>query len=228
VWSIVGPRLANTLVLALVTMIVLVPVSFALGAGSAVLRDRFADHVTSTLSLFLMAIPEFVIGTILAIVLGVWISLLPPVSIINPEESIWSQSTMLVLPMLTLLAAALGQMIRMVRAAVLDVLHSDSVEMARLKGVPESRVIIVHALPNSLAATVQIIAFNAAYLIGGVVIVEAVFQYPGIGEGVVLSVSSRDLPTVLALGLMITGAYIVINLLADLIVIALNPRLRTG
>jgi len=226
VWDFVGPRLVNTLALAALTLLVLIPVSFLFGALSAVLRDRYFDHVTSTVTLVLMAVPEFVVGTFLAIGLGVWTSLLPPVSIIDPEQSIFSQLSLLMLPMLTLLAAAFAQMIRMVRSALIDVLHSDCVEMARFKGVPEWRVVAVHALPNTLAATVQIVAFNAAYLIGGVVIVETVFQYAGIGEGIVLSVGSRDAPTVLALGLVITGAYVLINLVADLIVIALNPRLR--
>ena len=173
-----------------------------------------------------MAVPEFVVGVILALAFGVWWPVLPAVSIIDPSQTILSQLSLLVLPVVALLAAAIAQMIRMVRAAILDVLHSDCVEMARLKGVPESRVIFSHALPNAAAATVQIAAFNIAYLIGGVIIVEAVFQYAGIGEGMIYAVSGRDLPMVLAIGMFITGSYIVINLVADLIVILLNPRLR--
>lgn len=226
VWALLQPRLENTAALAIATTIFLLPLSFLFGALSAILRDRFFDQATSSVTLVLMALPEFVVGVFLALAFGVWLSVLPAVSLIDPGSSILSQLSLLVLPVIALLAAALAQMIRMVRAAILDVLHSDCVEMARLKGVPEWRVIFSHAFPNAMAATVQITAFNIAYLIGGVIVVEVVFQFAGIGEGMVYAVSSRDLPTVLAIGMFITGSYIVINLIADLIVISLNPRLR--
>lgn len=226
IWEFIEPRLVNTAALALLATVVLLPLSFVLGILSAVARDRFFDHATSLVTLVLMALPEFVIGTILAIAFGVWLGLVPPVSLVDPSRSVFEQLSLLVLPVIALVAVAIAQMIRMVRVAVLDVLHSDSVAMARLKGVPERRVIVYHALPNSIAATVQIAAFNIAYLIGGVVIIEAVFQYAGIGQAFVQAVTGRDIPMVLAIGMIVTTAYIIINLIADIIVMMLNPRLR--
>lgn len=178
------------------------------------------------MTLTLISVPEFVVGSLLVLAFAIWLPWLPAVSLFDPEQSLLSQPQYLVLPVLTLLAAAAAQTIRMVRATLIDVLHSDFVEYARFKGVAEWRVIVRHALPNSFAPTVQIVVLNIAWLLGGVVIVEAVFQFPGIGLALVRAVANRDLPTVQAIGMIITTAFIVLNVLADLAVIVLNPRLR--
>jgi peptide/nickel transport system permease protein len=224
--SIVGDKIRNTAVLAGITMVILIPLSIILGTISAVHRDRVVDHGVTGTTLLLIATPEFVIGTLLALLLGVWLNVLPPVSLVDPTRSVASQPDILVLPVLTLLAAIAAQTTRMVRACMIDVLESDYVEMARLNGVPESRVLRHHALPNAMGPTIQVLAMNVAWLAGGVVIVEAVFQYPGIGLELTHAVGARDLATVEVLALLITGVYIVGNLLADVGVLLLNPRLR--
>jgi peptide/nickel transport system permease protein len=224
--SIVGDKIRNTAVLAGITMVILIPLSIILGTISAVHRDRVVDHGVTGTTLLLIATPEFVIGTLLALLLGVWLNVLPPVSLVDPTRSVASQPDILVLPVLTLLAAIAAQTTRMVRACMIDVLESDYVQMARLNGVPESRVLRHHALPNAMGPTIQVLAMNVAWLAGGVVIVEAVFQYPGIGLELTHAVGARDLATVEVLALLITGVYIVGNLLADVGVLLLNPRLR--
>ena len=152
--------------------------------------------------------------------------LLPPVSLIGATQSPLSQLSAFILPVLTLLAAISAQTIRMVRATMIDVLESEYVQMARLKGVPERRVLFHHALPNAAAPIVQIIVLNVAWIVGGIVVVETVFQFPGIGSALTSAVSARDLPTVEALAMLITGTYVSLNVIADIIVVFLNPRLR--
>jgi peptide/nickel transport system permease protein len=224
--SIVGDKVRNTAVLAGITMLILIPLSIALGTITAVHRDRLVDHGVTTATLLLIATPEFVVGTLLALALGVWSHLLPPVSLVDPTKSIVAQPKILILPVLTLLAAIAAQTTRMVRACMIDALESDYVEMARLKGVPEWRVLLHHALPNAMGPTIQVLAMNVAWLAGGVVIVETVFQYPGIGLELTHAVGARDLATVEVLAVLITGVYVVGNLLADVGVMLLNPRLR--
>jgi peptide/nickel transport system permease protein len=224
--SIVGDKIRNTAVLAGITMLILIPLSVALGTISAVRRDRLVDHGVTTVTLLLIATPEFVVGTLLALLLGVWLHVLPPVSLVDPERSIFAQPKVLILPVLTLLAAIAAQTTRMVRACMIDVLESEYVQMARLKGAPEWRVLLLHALPNAMGPTIQVLAMNVAWLAGGVVIVETVFQYPGIGLELTHAVGARDLATVEVLAVLITGVYVVGNLIADIAVMLLNPRLR--
>jgi peptide/nickel transport system permease protein len=224
--SILGNRIRNTAVLALMTVVILIPLSMFLGIWSAVRRDRTIDHGIAGVTLALISTPEFVVGSLLALVLAVKFGWLPPASLVDADAPVFSQWTMFVLPVLTLLAAEVAQITRMIRATMIDVLESDYVMMARLKGVPEMRVLLRHALPNALAPTFQVLAFNVAWLVGGVVVVENVFQFPGLGLALANAVASRDQPTVEAITMLITGLYIAANLLADIGVIALNPRLR--
>jgi peptide/nickel transport system permease protein len=208
----IADKLRNTAALSVATLIILVPLSVCLGIVSAVRRDRPLDHGIAATTLALIATPEFVVGTLLAVAFAVWLEVLPPVSLIDAQEPIVSQLRAFVLPVVTLLAAAVAQTIRMVRASMIDVLRSEYVQMATLKGVPEVRVLVRHALPNALG--------------GGVVVVETVFQFPGIGLAFTNAVAARDLPTVQALAIIIAGVYVVVNILADIGVILLNPRLR--
>jgi peptide/nickel transport system permease protein len=226
VWSLLHDKVRNTVALAMVTLAVLVPLSVLLGILSAVWRDRPFDHTVATTTLALIATPEFVVGTLLALAIAVWLDLVPPVSLVNADQTLVSQWQVFILPVATLLAAAIAQTIRMVRASMIDVLRSDYVQMAQLKGVPQRRVLVRHALPNAVAPTITVVAFNVGWLLGGVVVVEAVFQFPGLGLAFTNAVSSRDLPTVQAIAMLITGSYVVVNLLADIAVIMLNPRLR--
>lgn len=226
VTNVIGDKVRDTAFLALATIAILVPLGVLFGILTAVRRDRLLDHTVSGVTLALISTPEFVVGTLLAVVLAVWVRWLPPVSLIDSTRSIFGQTKLVVLPVLTLLAASVAQMIRMVRASMIDVLGSEYVEMARLKGVPERGVLLRHALPNALAPTIQVIAINIAWLVGGIVVVEYVFQYPGLGSTFAQAVSARDLPTVEAITAIFATLYIVVNLLADVAVIFVNPRLR--
>ena len=226
----VGPLLAdhvrNTAVLAAITIVILIPLSVVLGIASAVRRDHAFDHAVTGVTLALISTPEFVVGSLLALILAVRFGWLPPASLVDSSQPVSGQLALFVLPVLTLLAASAAQMIRMVRASMIDVLESDYVTMARLKGVPERRVLFYHALPNALGPTIQVTAFNIAWLIGGVIVTEAVFQFPGVGLALTSAVAARDQPTVEAIALLVTAIFVGANLVADICVILLNPRLR--
>jgi len=223
---LLGDRIRNTAVLALVTVIMLIPLGIALGIASAVWRGRLLDRGIAGVTLALISTPEFVVGSLLALFLGVRLAWFPPASLVDASQPVLAQLSLFVLPALTLLAASAAQMIRMVRATMIDVLESDYVTMARLKGVPESRVLLLHALPNAIGPTLPIIAFNVAWLAGGVIVVEAVFQFPGLGLALTGAVASRDQPTVEAIAMIITATYVGVNLLADIGALLLDPRLR--
>jgi peptide/nickel transport system permease protein len=226
--GVIGERIRNTLVLAVATIVLLIPLSIGLGVLAAVRAGRVTDHVVSTTSLAVISLPEFVTGTLLVLLLAEWLGWLPGVSLIPIGETVFSHPSILVLPVLTLLAASLAQTIRMVRAGMLEVLRSDYVEWARLCGHRERDVVLRYGLRNALAPTVQVIALNIQWLVGGIVVTEYVFGYPGIGQALVQAVSVRDVPYVLSVGMLIAIVYISLNVLADLIVVLLVPRLRTA
>jgi peptide/nickel transport system permease protein len=222
VTTFISARAGKSLVLAITALLVLLPVSLALGIWSGIRRDRPADHAISVISLALIALPEFVTGTLLVAFIAVTLKLLPPTSIIESGGAL-SSPRLLVLPVLTLCLTAAPYVIRMVRSGVSEAMRADYVEMARLSGIPERRVVLRHALRNALAPTVQVFALTIQYLIGGIVIVETVFAYPGLGQGLVQAVVARDIPTVQG-----AAIYIVINIAADLVVVLLIPKLRTS
>jgi len=228
VTSFISVRIGKTLVLALATLLILLPVALALGVWAGIRRDRTADHVISGISLGFIALPEFVTGTLLIASIAVSLKLLPPTSIIETGQSPLTSPRILVLPVLTLCITAAAYIIRMIRAGVVESMSSDYVQMARLNGVPERRVVVRHALRNSLAPTVQVLALTVQYLIGGIVIVETVFAYPGLGKGLVQAVIARDIPTVQGVAMLLAAIYIVINILADFVVVLLIPKLRTS
>jgi peptide/nickel transport system permease protein len=226
VGTLISDKIRNSLVLGGVTLALLIPLSIVMGTLAAVYRGKAADHGVTSTTLMLISQPEFVIGTLLALTFGVWLGILPPVSLVDPSRSLFSQAKILILPVLTLLAVISAQTIRMVRACMIEVLDAEFIQMARLKGVPERRVLFKHALPNAMGPTIQILAQNIAWLFGGLVITETVFQFPGLGMTLTGAVAARDLPTVEAVALLITATYIVVNVLADIGVMVLNPRLR--
>lgn len=228
VGDFIAPRLANTAVLAGATFLVLIPLSLALGVWSALRRDRAEDQIIGGFSLGVIAIPEFVSGTLLVAVFAVGLGWLPAVSLVSTGGSPLASPEVLVLPVVTLVLAGLAYIVRQVRAGVIGVLDSDYVEMARLNGIPERRTVWRHVLPNALAPSVQIIALTTLWLVGGVVIVETVFQYPGLGLGLIQSVRARDIPTVQAITMIVAALYIVINIVADVVVVLLIPKLRTS
>jgi peptide/nickel transport system permease protein len=228
VWSSVQPRIVNSLYLLAVVGVVGVPLSLGLGIWAALRRDKLFDHATSTITLAAAALPEFVVAIALIIVFAtVVLQVLPPVSLVAPGTSVWSEPSVLVLPVATLTIAVVPYIYRMARGTMIEVLESEYIEMARLKGTPRRALLLRHALPNALAPTVQAIALTFAYLAGGVVVVEYVFGYPGIGQGLVNAVSARDLPTIQLIVLLLAAFYVAVNILADVIAIMSTPKLRT-
>jgi len=229
VTSLIGPRIKNSAFLMLIAAAISVPLSIALGSVAARRRDHVFDHATSIVLLVLAALPEFVTAIVLVVLFGTSVfHVLPPVSLIPPNGSPWSYPKELVLPVAALVLAVTPYIARIMRASMIEVLESDYVEMARLKGMREQTVLWRHALPNGIAPAIQVIALSLAYLAGGIVVVEFVFAYPGIGSAFVGAVSNRDLPTVQALGILIAAVYVLLNVVADVATILVSPRLRTS
>ncbi len=229
VWDFVAPRIVNSAFLMLVVAIIGVPLSIGFGISAALRRNRAFDHAVSTGALTLAAMPEFVLGNALVVLLAtVVIRLLPPVSLVAPGSYPWSDLSIVILPALTLLLAVFPYIFRMMRASMIEVLQSEYVEMARLNGLPAWTLILRYALPNAIAPTVQVVALTFAYLAGGVVVVEFVFAYPGIGQGLINAVTNRDIPVVQFIVLLLGGFYVAVNIVADVIAVLVTPRLRTG
>jgi peptide/nickel transport system permease protein len=175
------------------------------------------------------ALPEFVLGLGLVVFFATTVfRWLPAVSPLNPDESIFSQLDLLVLPVLTLVLLLLPYVARTMRACMIEALESDYVAWARLKGLSERRVILRHALPNIAGPTFQVVAQSLAYLAGGIVVVESVFQYPGIGLSFVFAVQDRDIPVIQALALLLAAFYVFVNILADIGTVAMTPTMRKG
>jgi peptide/nickel transport system permease protein len=228
VTKLIGDRLLNSAFLVLCSGLISIPLSLFLGAYAALRRDKTFDVVMSLVTLVFAALPEFVVGVALVILFATTVlHILPAVSLITPGAPPWDQLDAVVLPTLTLVLAVTPYVARIMRASMIEVLESEYVEMARLKGLPEWIVIRRHALPNALGPTFQVIALNLAYLAGGVIVVEFVFNYAGIGGALRDAVFNRDLPVIQALAMLIAGLYVVLNLLADVGTIVVTPRLRT-
>jgi peptide/nickel transport system permease protein len=226
--KLLGPRLVNSGVLVLFAAVISIPLSIALGSWAALKRDKAFDNITSNLMLVFAALPEFVVAVLLVIVFSTTIfHVLPAISSIQPGQHPWDVPKALILPTATLVIAVAPYVARIMRASMVEVLESDYVEMARLKGLPERTVLVRHALPNAIGPVFQVIAINLAYLAGGIVVIEYVFNYSGIGSALQEAVVNHDLPVVQALAMLIAGVYVVLNLLADVATILVTPRLRT-
>jgi peptide/nickel transport system permease protein len=227
--SLLGDRLVNSLFLVLCAAVISIPLSILIGSYAALRREKTFDNVTTNSLLLLAALPEFVVAILLVIVFStnVFHNFLPAISRISPGEKPWDHLDGMVLPTATLVIAVAPYVARIMRASMVEVLESDYDEMARLKGLPERTVMIRHALPNAIGPVFQVIAINLAYLAGGVVIVESVFNYTGIGLALKDAVVNHDIPVVQALAMLIAGVYVVLNLLADVATILVTPRLRT-
>ncbi len=227
----IGPmlsiRLRNTLLLAACALAAGVPLAVLLGIGAALRRDRAFDVVASVASILVMTIPEFVSATVLIFVFSIWLDWLPGIVTADPSAPLSAFFPGILLPVAVLAMVMTAHILRTVRSSVIDVLASDYVQMARLKGVPEHRVILVHVLPSALLPAINVIALTIAWLLGGVVVVEKVFNYPGLGRFLVDSITERDLPVVQAIALLLGSVYVGVNLAADLLALLLNPRLRT-
>jgi peptide/nickel transport system permease protein len=227
VWAFVSPQLINSAVLVFITGAVGTLAGVLIGAAAALRRDSVFDHVTSVIALAITALPEFVIAIALIIVFATVVThILPAVSILPPGTYAWQQPKLLVLPVATLAIVIIPYIMRMMRAAMIEALESDYVEMARLKGVPEWQIVLRHALPNAIAPTIQVIGLNFLYLAGGVVVVEFVFNFPGVGQGLVNAVTNRDLPVIQLIVLILAGFYVFMNILTDVIAVLATPRRR--
>lgn len=227
VWHAIAGPLGNSLVLAGITILAFIPICIVLGTVAALRAGRATDHVISLSALSVSALPEFLVGTLLIVIFFTELNLLPPIASINPGQTPFSDPRHLVLPVLTLLAISTAFGTRLLRASITEVLDEDYVAMARLNGLRERRVVWRYALRNALGPSIQVIAQMIQYLVGGIIITESVFNYPGIGTALVQAVLVRDPQEVSVIAAILAGFYIVVNILADLAVVLVVPRLRT-
>lgn len=223
-----GSRVGYSFFLMAVAAVASIPLSIFVGSYAALKRDKKFDTSSSIGTLVLAAMPEFVVGTLLIILFATTVfQWLPAVTYLPPGTAPWQDLDGIILPVATLVISVSPYVARVMRAAMVEVLESDYVEMARLKGMPERTVLWRHSLPNAIGPTLQVIALNLAFLAGGVIVVERLFNYPGIGSALADAVRSRDMPVVQFLALIIAGVYVVTNLLADVGTVLVTPRLRT-
>jgi peptide/nickel transport system permease protein len=229
VTALMSDRVVNSLWLLTIVALIAVPLAIFLGTVGAIRRDGWLDRGTLLVSLALTALPEFVIGMLLVILLATTVfQVFPAVSLIPPGESPLGHIDQLVLPVLTLVLVVVPYLYRLVRASMIDVLESEYVAMARLKGMPEHIVTLRHALPNALVAMIQGSALTMVYLLGGIVVIDFLFQYPGLGSLLTDAVENRDMPVIQAVTLTFATGAVLFNLAADILTVYLTPKLRTG
>ncbi len=221
----IAPRLYNTFFLAAMAAMVAVPLALGLGLLAALYRNSFFDRAVNAVTLTTIASPEFFVAYVLMFVFAIKLRWLSPLSTVDTNTPFLEYVSRAALPALTLTLVTVAHMMRMTRASIISILSSPYIEMAQLKGLSSAQVILRHALPNAWAPIATVIAFNMAYLVVGVVVAEVVFVYPGIGQLMVDSVSTRDMPVVQACALIFAATYILLNLLADIVAIITNPRL---
>ncbi|MCZ6578647.1 MAG: ABC transporter permease [Gammaproteobacteria bacterium] len=224
--SLIGGRLGNTMFLAAIVALISVPLSVGLGLLAAMHPGTWIDRVLTFGTMSLISVPEFFIATFMVLILAVELQWLPAIAHISPEDDWLKQLRGLAMPLITLIIVVAAQMIRMTRAGILNVMNSPYIEMAILKGVPRTRIILRHAFFNAIGPIVNVVALNLAYLVSGVVIVETIFAYPGLAKLMIDGVQTRDLPLVQATGMIFCGVYVVLIILADVAAILSNPRLR--
>jgi peptide/nickel transport system permease protein len=227
VWDIVAPRLANSLVLIFITIVVSTLLGVLLGMWAAARKDSWIDHSLSVTSLVASSLPEFVVAVFVVMLLAVTVfTWFPAVSILAEGEHIWNEPNKVVLPVVALVIVVTPYVFRMFRASLIEALNSDYVEVAMLKGASTRRLLFGHALPNALAATIQVVGLNLLYLAGGIALVETVFQYPGIGLLLVSSINNRDIPMIQFLVVFLSIAYVLLNIATDVAVLLVTPRRR--
>jgi peptide/nickel transport system permease protein len=223
--ELIGGRFGNTLFLALLAAVVAIPLAITLGVLAALYRESLFDRAINLVTLTSISFPEFFIAYILILALAVSLSVFPSISNVSSDISFWDRIYRSALPALTMVLVVLAHMMRMTRAAIINLLASPYIEMANLKGLTRWRIIVKHAMPNALAPIINVVVINLAYLVTCVVVVEVVFVYPGLGQLLVDSVSKRDIPVVQACSMIFATTYILANLTADVLSIMTNPRL---
>lgn len=226
--EVLAPRIFNTLVLSLYAFLLYLPLTVIPAVLQALTRDKATDHAFSIVTLVLLSMPDFLLATILLLAFVLWIPVLPAISLVDETSGFGEYMLAMTLPAATLAIVMAVYAVRMLRDNLIEVLDSDYVRMAELKGLSPARVLLRHALPNALVPTLNVTALNLAYLIGGVVVVERVFSYPGFGTLLVDSLQLRDLPVIEATVMIAALVYVAANLVADIAAILLNPRLRTA
>lgn len=225
--ELVGNRLKNSLLMASSSLALGVPLAILLGVITGLWRDRPIDLTLSTIAIFAMTIPEFVSATVLILLFSVWLGWLPGIVLTPAHAPAVEFFPEIILPVIVLTMVMTAHILRMVRSSVIEVMAGDYVQMATLKGVPYWRIVFRHALPNALLPAINVVALTVAWLLGGVVVIEVVFNYPGLGRMIIDSISDRDLPVVQAIALIVATVYVGVNLSADLLTMFANPRLRT-
>ncbi len=226
--DILGPRIFNTVLLSFYAFLLYMPLTIIPAIIQAVRRDRAVDHALSAVTLMLLSMPDFLLATMLMILFVITLPLLPAMSLVDQSSGTIEYLRAMTMPAVTLAIVMAVYAVRMLRDNLIEVLDSDYVRMAELKGLPARRVLWRHALPNALVPTLNVTALNLGYLVGGVVVVEKVFSYPGFGSLLVDALQLRDLPVIEATVVLAASVYIVANLLADIGAILLNPRLRNA
>ncbi len=224
--TLIGSRLGNSLMLAGLTALVAVPIALFLGITSAVARGSLYDRIVGAGTVLVVSVPEFLVASAAVLVFAVHLKWVPALSQIGRIETLFDVIRVFALPVMTLTFVIIAQMARMTRAALVDVLSSSYVEMAKLKGASRARIVLRHALPNAIGPIANAIAFSLSFLLGGVIIVETIFNYPGIAKLMVDGVATRDLPLVQACAMLFCGAYLLLVTFADVAAILANPRLR--
>ena len=222
----IGSRIGNSLILAGITAAIAVPTAILLGIAAATSRGRLLDRLVGAGTVLVVSVPEFLIASVLVLIFAVHLKWVPALSQLGRLDSIWDIVRTFALPVVTLSCVIIAQMARMTRAALIDALSSSYVEMAVLKGASRSRIILHHALPNTIGPIANAVAFSLSFLLGGVIIVETIFNYPGIAKLMVDGVATRDLPLVQACAMLFCGAYLILVTIADIAAILANPRLR--
>ena len=224
--DMIGDRVVNTILLAGVTAVLAVPLAVGLGLLCALRPNGTVDRSISTVSLTLISVPDFLVAIVLVTIFAVHLGWLPAIANLRPGQAPAVVARMLALPVAVLLFTVLAHMIRMTRTAVIDILATPAIEMAILKGVGRWRLLVVHALPNALAPIANVVALNLAFLISGIVVIETLFNIAGLGRLMVEAVTTRDVPVVQACAMIFCSVYVVLNLVADVVAIVANPRLR--
>ncbi len=224
--ELVSARIGNTLYLAAFSSMVAIPLGIALGVVAALYRNTGFDRGISVTTLSTISVPDFFVAYILMALFAVNFSIFPAISNVSSSMGFWERAYVSALPVLTLTLISIAHLMRMTRASIVNLLASPYIEMAKLKGIKPGRVIVKHALPNAWAPIIQVVILNIAFMVVGVVIIEVVFVYPGLGALMVDSVQLRNMPVVQATAMIFASAYVLLNLLADVLAILANPRLR--
>lgn len=224
--ELIGGRFINSLKLAGVTALFSVPIALTLGITAAMMRGSLYDRIVTILTIGVISVPEFMVATSAVLLFAVYLKWLPALSFANEVHSFTDLLRVYAMPVITLTFVVSAQMIRMTRAAVVETLNTPYVEMALLKGASRRRIVLKHALPNALGPIVNAVALSLSYLLGGVIIVETIFNYPGIAKLMVDAVATRDLPLIQSCAMIFCLGYLILITLADIIAILSNPRLR--